>query len=144
MVELMVILVILGVLMGIAIPFFLASRTRAQDRQAQSTLRTSLVAALTHFTSTDTFDGFGDSCTAAVDSCATAQMAEPSVSWVGPGAPGLLQVSIVVASGGDLLMVSQSSTGTFFCEAQQAGGTFRGRSSAFSGVDTIAECSGDW
>ncbi len=144
MVELMVILVIIGVLVAIAIPFFLASRTRAQDRQAQAYLRTGLVAALTQFTSSDTYSGFADNCTATVDSCTTADQSEPSVDWVGNGAPGELQVSIVMASAGDLLMVSRSATGTFFCLAQQGGGTFRGRGAAFGDVDTIAECNTSW
>lgn len=45
LVELMVVVLIVGVLIAIALPTYLGSRKRANDRAAQSDLRTALVAA---------------------------------------------------------------------------------------------------
>jgi type IV pilus assembly protein PilA len=45
LVEILVVVLIIGILMAIAIPTFLGSRNRANDRAAQSNLRSALVGA---------------------------------------------------------------------------------------------------
>lgn len=45
LVELMVVVLIIGILLGIAIPTFLGARTRSQDAVAKSSLRTALTTA---------------------------------------------------------------------------------------------------
>jgi type IV pilus assembly protein PilA len=44
LVELMVVVLILGILIGLALPTFLGARSRAQDAAAEATLRTALTA----------------------------------------------------------------------------------------------------
>jgi hypothetical protein len=107
-------------------------------------LRTSWVAAITESTATDTFSGFDVGCSPAPDSCLLANAEEGSVTWVGPADPGVRQVSIVVASGDNLLLVSRSPTGTYFCQATSGGSTAQGTAPTFSSLDTVPECVGGW
>jgi type IV pilus assembly protein PilA len=144
MVELMVVVLVIGVLIAIGLPTFLGAKTRAEDRETQASLRTAMVAGLTDWAGKDTFTGFDVSCSVTPDSCVLADTNESSVTWVGPGDPAVLQVSIVVASGQDLLMVSRSPTGTYFCEAMSAGSSTKGMAASFPALDSIAECSGGW
>src|SRR5688572_32653595 len=50
LIELMVVGLIIGILIAIALPTFLGARARAQDRAAQSDVRSGLAAAKTYFT----------------------------------------------------------------------------------------------
>src|SRR5438067_8177353 len=50
LIELMVVVLIIAILLAIAIPTFLGSRTKAQDRAAQSNLRNALTAEKTYYT----------------------------------------------------------------------------------------------
>jgi type IV pilus assembly protein PilA len=49
LIELMVVVLIIAILIAIAIPTFLGARRRAQDRQAQSTLRNALTAEKAYY-----------------------------------------------------------------------------------------------
>lgn len=137
LVELMVTVLIIGLLIAIALPTFLGARTRAQDRAAQSELRTGLAAALTHFAQEGDWTDFD-----AVEG----EAAEPVLTWVDGGPPGTREIAIPVHSGGELLLVRQSGSGTYFCVAQVplSPATARGRAATFADVDTIAECTGGW
>jgi type IV pilus assembly protein PilA len=55
LIELMVVVLIIGILIAIALPTFLGARTRAQNRAAQSDLRTALVAAKTIYTDSGSY-----------------------------------------------------------------------------------------
>jgi len=103
-----------------------------------------MVAGLTDWSGKDTFTGFDVACGVAPDSCVLANTDEDSVTWVGPGDPGVLQVSIVVASGQDLLLVSRSPTGTYFCQGTSGGAATLGTGASFPALDTLPECTGGW
>jgi type IV pilus assembly protein PilA len=137
LIELMVVVLIIGILVGIALPTFLAARERAEDRASQSDLRTGLAAAVTYYSDGDTFTGFD---------VAEGVSVEPSLDWVAPGPPAHREVAIHVAGGSDLLLVGLSRSNTYFCLAQQAGSpaTTRGSGTLFADVDTVAECLGGW
>ena len=71
----MVVVLIIGILVAIALPTFLGARTRAQNRAAQSNIRTALVAAKTMFSDTSSY--------AAADSSATGLVTvEPNLCYV--------------------------------------------------------------
>ncbi|HEX2089340.1 MAG TPA: type II secretion system protein [Actinomycetota bacterium] len=57
LIELMVVVLIIGILIAIALPTFLGARRRAQDRQAQSSLRNALSAAKVIKTDNDSYAG---------------------------------------------------------------------------------------
>jgi type IV pilus assembly protein PilA len=137
LIELMVVVLIIGILVAIALPTFLGARARAQDKAAESNVRNGLAAAVTFYVDGATYTGFD---------VATAKLAEPSLQWVSPAAPVLNQVDIRVALGQELLLVSRSGTGTYFCVAQQANSpsTDRGSSLVFASIDTVVECIGGW
>jgi type IV pilus assembly protein PilA len=138
LIELMVVVLIIGILIAIALPVFLGSRTRAQDRAAQSAVRTAYVAANTFYASAQDYTDFD------VDE---GEAAEPGIEWIGGGtAPTTDQVSIEAASGSTLLLVTLSDSGTFFCIAQLPGSplTVRGHDAAYGNVDEVAECDQGW
>jgi type IV pilus assembly protein PilA len=139
LIELMIVVLIIGILVAIALPTFAGARARAADKAAESDLRNGLAAALTYYVTgaTPTYTGFTP---------ATASAAEPTLNWMSPGPPAVGQVDIEVASGPDLLLISLSRSGTFFCLSQQAGipQTDRGKSSVFNNVNSIAKCTGGW
>ena len=51
--ELIVVIAVIGVIVGVAVPMFFGVRSRAQDTAAQADLRTALVAANTAYIDTD-------------------------------------------------------------------------------------------
>ncbi len=137
LIELMIVVLIIGILIAIALPTFLGARTRSQDRATQADLRAGLAAAMTYYAARDTYTGFD---------AAVAATSEPSLTWVGAGAPGQNQIGIQTAANRELLLVSLSPTGTYWCLAQLANSpaTSRGGDAVFANVDTTAECVGGW
>jgi type IV pilus assembly protein PilA len=143
-VELMVVVLVIGVLIAIGLPVFLGAKTRSQERAAQAQLRTALIGGLTYWSEGATFTGFDQGCSSSSDTCLVADATEASIAWVGPGQPGISQVSVVYAGGNSLLLVAPSGTGSYFCVAQSTGETDRGRAGSFSDLDSVTECAGGW
>jgi type IV pilus assembly protein PilA len=137
LIELMVVVLIIGILIAVALPTFLVARTRAQDRAAQSELRTGLAAALTYFAEAGDWTSFDD---------VEGEAAEPTLDWIDGGDPTSDEISIEVHSGSNLLMIRRSGSGSYFCVAQVAASpaTQRGGGPTFADVDTIVECDGGW
>lgn len=138
LIELMIVVLIIGILIAIALPVFLGARTRAQDRAAQSNVRTGYVAANTYYAAANTYTGFD---------LTEAQNAEPAIAWIASGtAPAIEQVTLETAAGSTLLLVTLSKSGTFFCITQLPGSPLseRGNGAAFADVDTTAECNTGW
>lgn len=140
LIELMVVVLIIGILIAIALPTFLGARERAQNRAVQSTLRTGLAAALTEWAQAGDYSSFDQ---------VTALQAEPSIDWLPQGvAPAQAQITIQSTgiAGEELLLVTRSATGTYFCLVQlENSPTFdKGQAAAFAGVDAPAECTGGW
>ncbi len=108
----MVVVLIIGILISIALPTFLGARQRAQDRAAQANLRTALAAAMTQWAQTGDYNGFD---------ATAAEGIEPSLDWQDNGTdPVGNQITIQAATGSQLLLVTHSASGTYFCLAQQA------------------------
>jgi type IV pilus assembly protein PilA len=137
LIELMVVVLIIGILIAVALPTFLGARERAQDRAAQTELRSGLAAALIFFAQEGRWDSF--------DAAAGVAM-EPSLTWADGGDPPGDEISIQVNAGWDLLLVRRSDSGDYFCVAQVRAtpATLRGSGAAFADIDTVAECTGGW
>jgi type IV pilus assembly protein PilA len=137
LIELMVVVLIIGILIAIALPTFLGARESSSDRAAQTDLRNGLAAALAFFSQSTSFTSFDVS---------QAQLEEPGVAWIAGGAPALGEVSIHIHANEELLLVSVSSTGRYFCLAQVPGSpsTDRGQGTSFAAVDTTGECNNGW
>jgi len=137
LIEVMTVVLIIGILIGIGMPVFLGARSRAQDRAAQSELRTGLAAGLSYFAEAQSWDGF-DATTAGAN--------ETSLAWIDAADPAVGEISIVVHAGWDLLLVGESGSGRFFClaQVQTNPATLRGNGATFATVDTVAECTGGW
>lgn len=73
LVEVMVVVLIIGILLAIGVPTFLGARTRAQDRAAQTSLRTAQTTAMVIYTDDAEF----------VDATvAEMRRAEPEMTWL--------------------------------------------------------------
>ena len=59
LIELMVVVMIIAILLGIAIPAFLGAKSRAQDTASKSDLRNALGAAQTRFSDQQVFEAVG-------------------------------------------------------------------------------------
>jgi type II secretory pathway pseudopilin PulG len=113
-VELMIVVRVIGILIGMSLPIFPVARRRAQDRAAQSNLRTGLAAVMTHWANAGDYDGFDT---------ATAATIEPSLDWQPAGTqPTGNQITIQAPDTGDpvteLPVVVRSDSGTCFCLGQ--------------------------
>lgn len=107
MVELMIVVAIIGVLVAIAVPTFLASQNKAKDRSAQSSLRTSLNAALTAYADTQDYGQLTITSLARV---------EPSRTWLAANDPSLapVQVSFDHPSASTFIAAANSVAGDCF------------------------------
>ena len=141
LIELMVVVLIIGILIAIALPTFLGARQRAQDRAAQSNLRTGLAAAMTLWAQTGDYDGFD---------AAAAEAIEPSLDWQPAGTqPTGNQITIQAPDTGDpvteLLLIAHSNSGTFFCLGQLPNSPVfvRGQGD-WTDVNVTASCDQGW
>src|SRR5437588_44565 len=116
LIELMVVVLIIAILLAIAIPTFLGSRSKAQDRAAQSNLRNALTAEKTYYTDAQAYTA---------DPAALASI-EPNLTFGSDPAHG---IAVVQPSGStDVVCVtSNSSSGkTFAIWESVNSGTFYG------------------
>lgn len=109
LVELMVVVAIIGILLGLAIPRFLAIRQSAQDRDAQSTVRNG-VAAVEALAARN--NNYGEILLAAV------QAQEGNLGWQAAAATNADQLSFLVsgatANVSQVTLGSKSETDTCF------------------------------
>lgn len=123
LIELMVVVLIIGILLAIAIPAYLGARTKAQNRSAQSNLRSAFTAERTYFVDHSNFSDNTE---------ATPAMAaiEPSQPWSGgpavvPTAVGTVYVAVTGGTspnGTTVYLGAKSATGTCFYVKDSASG----------------------
>lgn len=100
LIELMVVVMIIAILIGIAIPAFLGARGRAQDTAARSNVRNALSSATAVFSENQEYFDTGDAATAGTMVNALVNE-EPSLTFVPEGDPGSTAektISVRVAS----------------------------------------------
>jgi type IV pilus assembly protein PilA len=99
LIELMVVVLIIGILIAIALPTFLGARARAQDRQAQQSLRNSLANARTCYSDNESYTPpGGPNCDAAAMTALESSLTfvaagvasnDPRVVSVNPASPNI-------------------------------------------------------
>lgn len=122
LIELMVVIAIVGVLLGIAVPQYLGFRARAQDSAAQASVS---VAQKTTFVIALDGEGFPDDAVLA----ATLPVVEPIFSWVegSQSSTGPSVVSIADdAAGSELAVAVASLSGRcYYLRMSLTAGTFK-------------------
>jgi type IV pilus assembly protein PilA len=137
LIELMVVVLIIAILIGIAIPTFLGAQNRAKDRSAQSDLRNSLTAAKT--LATDNSGNFlNDAGTVIV--AADLGKVEPSLkTQYSDSTAGTTNILVKTAAlGADITLVTKSDSGTYFCISANTDGIVTYNSSTTAGGTDIA------
>jgi type IV pilus assembly protein PilA len=122
LIELMVVVLIIGILIAIALPTFLGARTRAQNRAAQSDLRTTIVAAKTLYTDASSYAGATAVGLAAVESnltfiTAASTTGNLSVSVMTTPTAVLWGAARMSASGTCYGLRETSASGTYYITA---------------------------
>jgi type IV pilus assembly protein PilA len=141
LIELMVVVLIIAILIAIAIPTFLGLRRRAQDRAAQSNLRNGLIAAKAFYTDAESYTGFD---------AAAGETIEPSLTWADGAGSSLNTVNVVVvgaAPSQQLVLNTESASGTEFCIADLSSGATAGTVRGSDEAATHALCAAanpDW
>lgn len=141
LVEVMVVVLIIGILLAIGIPTFLGARTRAQDRAAQSNLRTAQNTALIIYTDDADFQAA---------SVANLGLAEPSLTWsaANVASPDKSIVSISNPGAGDEwgAAVASDSGMCFFIHLRADGSTQYGSSdsTACTGNNALTVTGSSW
>jgi type IV pilus assembly protein PilA len=112
LIELMVVVLIIGILIAIALPTFLGARTRAQDKNAQSSLRNALSDARVCYSDEDSYvPPGGPNC----DSVKLNSLDTPIVFLpAGTASPDPNQVSANPASGNVMYLTAWSVSGKCF------------------------------
>jgi type IV pilus assembly protein PilA len=114
LIELLVVLLIIGILAGIAIPVFLGQRQKGQDASAKSAVRTAAVAAQIYASDHDgSYSGMAIS---------DLQQEEPTLGDTSALATG---VTVVSASGSGYTLRAQSKSGTYFALSRSGGVSYR-------------------
>jgi type IV pilus assembly protein PilA len=128
-------------LIGIALPVFLGARQRAEDRSAQSSLRTGLAAAMTYWAEAGDYGGFD---------ATVAETIEPSLDWQPAGTkPAGNQITIQAPDVGDpvteLLLIAYSESGRDFCLGQLPNTpVFVRGQGGWADVNATASCDQGW
>ena len=143
LIELMVVVLIIAILIAIAIPTFLGAQDRARDRGAQSDLRNALTAAKT--LATDNAGLLLDADGGVLDAD-DMELAEPSLAYSDTAAS---TDDILVVDGGatglNVVLVTESESGTAFCIAANSDGEVFYDSGAAADISTFATCnSTEW
>jgi type IV pilus assembly protein PilA len=157
LIELMVVVMIIAILVGIAIPAFLGARKRAQDTASKSNLRNALSTAQTVFTDTQAFPATPGTAPTGMISVLTNE--EPSLTFIDGSATGsghtsgaakeisvnsMVSAPSLAASGTNLdeiILASKSGSGKcFFLRHINAAGA-AGLSGSYMAETTTGGCS---
>jgi type IV pilus assembly protein PilA len=114
LIELLVVILIIGILAAIALPAFLNQRSKAQDANAKSVVRTAQTAMETYYTDNQTYVGADTTKLTAI---------EPTLGQAvaAPPAGNSLSVSNQTATGYTLTVTSKSSDQGQFSIANAGG-----------------------
>lgn len=97
MVELMIVVLIIGVLVSIALPSFLGTRERAQDKAAQSSARTALTAGRMNFANEGSY---------ATVTLSELQASETSLGWLAGGVESTEPSEVSATTAGGVLVLA--------------------------------------
>jgi type IV pilus assembly protein PilA len=107
MVELIIVILVLGILVGIAVPSFLWHRHTAQDRAAQASLKYALTAARAEYIDPTSFTGLD---------AALMNQVEPSIKFVDESTSSTApyMVSVLPVSDDQWMAAAKSDSGDCF------------------------------
>ena len=132
LIELMVVVMIIAILIGIAVPVFLGLQRRAQDRAAESSLRDAFTAARTFHTDEDSYAGFD---------AAEGEDIEHTLIWADGPVNAIHQINIEAVTNASVTLTAMSSSGQIFCmgdSTSAATGAVRGIGNAATYAACVA------
>jgi type IV pilus assembly protein PilA len=135
-IEIMIVLLVMGVLIAIAIPTWVAARTRADDRAAQSDLRNAITAERAYYADKLTYTSIPAQMTALESSLAYQDGDTPSTQ-------GLVYLHLHPIPK-EIFVSTRSVSGTCYYLREADGGGTRYASSPGCGVADTQTYSGSW
>lgn len=131
LIEVMVVVLIIGILLGVGIPTFLGARDRAQARSAQSSLRIAQTTAMVVYSDHSTFSAV---------TTTRMRQSEPGLTWLAGNVESANDKRVSIASnaaGTQWGAAAMSASGEcFYIRVRETGSTLYGRS-------TSATCTGE-
>jgi type IV pilus assembly protein PilA len=142
LIELMLVVLILAILIGIAIPAFLGYRKNANDRSVQGSIMNAAKLEA----------GLGADATGFEPDTAKLALAEPSLDFTGATDESIHVVvddAVDTGDNGQVLLYSRSKSGTWFgvrlVQVGSDAGRYTCKGSAEADVDGMSDCTGtDW
>ncbi len=115
MIELMVVVLVIGVLVAVALPTLLGARNRANDKAAQSGVRTAIATAKICYTNFDTYSVCNAARLATIESSLTFVPAGGASTGPGSVSNDVPAVGVPVVTAGDQInLAAWSRSGTCF------------------------------
>jgi type IV pilus assembly protein PilA len=150
LIELMVVVMIIAILVGIAIPAFLGARRRAQDTASKSNLRNALGTAQTIYTDNQVYEAVGAIGTAGT-MLDDLTKEEPSLTFQGNAVASTTakQISILTKDSGsagtldEILLASKSGSGSCFFLRHVNTSGLAGLSGDYIAKTTSGACTAD-
>jgi hypothetical protein len=112
----------------------IAAIKAAQDKVAQSLLRSAMISSKSYFLDSASYTGFGPAAGSAI---------EPAFRWTGGGPATVGAVSIDIADSGQLVISTLSQSGRPFCMADGGSSGIISGSVDASGASSAAGCTGN-
>jgi prepilin-type N-terminal cleavage/methylation domain-containing protein len=142
LIEMMLVVLILAILIGVGVPFFLGYRKNANDRGVQSSIMNAAKLEA----------GLGADASGFESDIAKLALAEPALDFTGATPESLhvlVEDAITVGDNGEVLLYSRSKSGTWFgvrlVQVGPEAGRYTCKGSAEADVDDMTDCTGtDW
>ena len=136
LIELMVVVMIIAVLIAIAIPSFLGFRKSAQDRAAQSAIRTVLLTEKAVWLNTGAYTQTPADITAL----------EPNSATAGVGAATIASVTLSLGASNQIVCITRKSAGgdTFAVWESATRGTYFGKTDLSAAVCPAEAAAAPW
>jgi type IV pilus assembly protein PilA len=148
LVELMVVVLIIGILIAVALPTFLGARARAQNRAAQSNLRTTLAAAKTSYVDNKSYSGATTAGLTAIERSVTYQAAGTASASSNNYAVSITTGNVTGTDQQTFAAARMSVSGTCYTikDVAGAGGSGAGNTPRtwYGSTVIAANCTGTW
>lgn len=143
LIELMVVVLIIAILIAIAIPTFLGARSRAQDKNAQSSVRNGITAAKTVFTDSQDYADATIAALTDVEPALTFQANDAASTAPSEVSILVSDVNAAVAGNDRILMVAIADSGNCWAARDTQSGDPATTATEYTEYSGAGDCNAD-